>query len=594
LLTVINDVLDFSKIEADRLDIDDSDFYLRDSVSDMVRALTMRAHERGLEVACQFAQDVPNALVGDPGRLRQIITNLMGNAIKFTEKGEIVIAVETLSMTDKDVTLHFSVRDTGIGIAADKQAMIFQPFTQADGSATRKYGGTGLGLTISSRLVEMMGGRMWVESEVGLGSTFHFTTRFDLQSDPIAYRIPTPPVDIQGLRVLIVDDNATNRRILEDTLNNWRMKPTSVESGIDAISAMMRAREEGNPFNLVLLDVCMPDMDGFSVAEHIKETPDLNGATIMMLSSLGLRGDSVRCKRLGVAAYLVKPVLQENLLEAIVAALGAQGSESRGNRLISQHSLKQNRQFHILLAEDNPVNQRLAVLMLEKRGHSVVVASNGAEALNCLEREPFDCVLMDIQMPQLNGLQVTGIIREKERLKGSHLPIIAMTAHAMKGDRERCLEAGMDGYVSKPVRADELFEVIESLVTTSSKNIEAGIDLIDRSVLLNNFDGDPEFLQMIVDTFLEIRDDLFSQTDDAIRKGDGAQLAYAAHSLKGAVANFQASVVTAAAKELEMMGRENNLAGAGDRLIELEQMIERVLPALNALIEEWSLQSQYK
>jgi len=465
LLSVINDILDFSKIEAGKLDFEAIAFNLRDSLGDTLQTLSLRAQQKGLELAYQIAPNVQDALVGDPGRLRQIVVNLVGNAIKFTQRGEIVVQAETKSQTEHDACLHFTVSDTGIGIPPDKQRYIFEPFTQADGSMTRKFGGTGLGLAISSRLAEGMGGRIWVESELGKGSTFHFTVRLGLQEGPAARTVPTDSVDLSNLVVLVVDDNATNRRILEAMLINWQMKPTLADGGQAALNAMKLAKNTGMPFPVVLLDAQMPEMDGFTLAERIKQSPELASAVIMMLTSAGQRGDAARCRELGIAAYLTKPIKESELLKAIRIALGARSQKEARSALITRHSLGEGRQrLRILLAEDNAVNQMLAVRWLEKRGHSVTAVPDGKEAVAALERQGFDLVLMDVQMPEMDGFEVTAVIRAKEKATSAHIPIIAMTAHAMKGDEERCIAAGMDAYVSKPIQPEELFEAIESLV----------------------------------------------------------------------------------------------------------------------------------
>jgi len=404
---------------------------------------------------------VPELLMGDPGRLRQVIINLVGNAIKFTEQGEVVVRVEMRSQSDKQVVLHFAVSDTGIGIPIEKQQDIFRPFEQADGSIGRKFGGTGLGLAISSQLVERMGGRIWVESEMGKGSTFHFTAQFGLQKEYGRKSIPKIPANIRDVDVLVVDDNVTNRRLLQEVLTHWQMKPKAVENGKAALAILKQAREAGKPFALVLLDCHMPEMDGFTLAEEIKKDPELAGTPIVMQTSAGQRGDGARCRQLGVAAYLTKPIKQSELLSAIVAALRVSSPKESHPTLITRHSLREGRsRLQILLAEDNVINQKLVVLLLEKWGHEVQLAQNGREALTLLEREPFHLVLMDVQMPELDGLETTRLIRRKEKETGGHIPIVAMTAHAMKGDRERCLEAGMDDYISKPVKPMELLEII--------------------------------------------------------------------------------------------------------------------------------------
>jgi PAS domain S-box-containing protein len=474
LLTIINDILDFSKIEAGKFSLDVIDFELNESLATTIKMLAPRAHQKDLELSYLVSPDVPTALVGDPSRLRQIITNLLGNAIKFTERGEVVLRVETESRTEGEADLHFSVSDSGIGVPPEKQKAIFEPFVQADGSMTRKYGGTGLGLAISTSLVAQLGGRIWLVSEANKGSTFHFTARFGLAKTPLVKTTPREVINLQEMPVLVVDDNAVNRRILDAMLKHWLMNPVLTDGGQSGLAAMRESKKAGRPFPLVLLDAQMPDMDGFAVAEEIKKDPELAGATIMMLTSAGRRGDGARCREMGIAAYMVKPIRQSELLEAILAALGKPSSREDRPRVITRHSLRETRRkLHILLAEDNPVNQKLAERLLEKRGHTVVVAGNGREALAALAAQFFDLVLMDVQMPEVGGFEATAAIRDGEKNTGKHLPIIAMTAHAMLGDRERCLAAGMDSYISKPIHAAELFEIIESLGPTAAEEKRA-------------------------------------------------------------------------------------------------------------------------
>jgi two-component system, sensor histidine kinase and response regulator len=462
LLTVINDILDFSKIEAGKLNLDAIEFDLRDSLEETIRMFALRAQQKGLELVCDVRPDVPQVVRGDPTRLRQIVVNLVGNAIKFTERGEVVLRVELNALNQGDNELHFSIQDTGIGISPEKQKLIFEAFAQGDNSSARKYGGTGLGLTISSRLVEMMRGRIWVESKLGHGSTFHFTTCLGVVNRVTTLSL-AEPVRLADLPVLVVDDNASNRRFLEEVLTRWGMRPTSVDSGKGALESLRRAGDSGQPFPLVLTDAQMPGMDGFKLADLIRQNSQTSGTPIVMLASGGQPGDAARCRESGIAAYLAKPVRQAELREAISQVLSP---ESRQNKttLVTRHSLREGKAaaLRILLAEDNIVNQTLAKRLLEKYGHTVVVTGSGREALAAVEQQSFDLVLMDVHMPDMDGLEATSAIREKERVTRTHLPIIAMTACAMKGDRDRCLQAGMDGYVSKPIHAQELLEAIEA------------------------------------------------------------------------------------------------------------------------------------
>jgi len=469
LLSILNDILDFSKIEAGKMELCPDEFHLRDCLESTIATLAMRAHQKGLELTCRIPPETPEWLIGDSGRIRQILVNLVGNALKFTEKGEVTVEVSPQQSVGDTVTLQFTVRDTGIGIPADKQDLIFKAFEQADSSTTRKYGGTGLGLAISSQLVRMMGGKIWVESNVGQGSAFHFTANLKMTEKTRERPTACEPEHLQNLPVLIVDDNMTNRRILKETLAHWGMRPVAVEDGPSAILAMHEARDQGRAFPLVLLDVCMPNMDGFMVAKQIQQDSTLAGTTILMLSSAGMGDHVSQCRDLRIAGHCVKPIRQSELRNAILGALGiGETSHENHGKMANPSALKSARNSRILLAEDNPVNQKLAVKMLEKWGHTVVVAGNGKEAVAQWERQEFDLILMDVQMPEMGGLEATQVIREKEKGTGRHIPIIAMTAHAMKGDRDKCLEMGMDGYVSKPIHIQEVFEAVEDAICQES------------------------------------------------------------------------------------------------------------------------------
>ncbi len=462
LLSLLNDILDLSKIEARKLEFEEIEFDLRNTVESAVDTLAVKAFEKSLEIASHIKPDVPVNLIGDPARLRQVIINLGGNAIKFTEKGEVIVRVEKESEDESGVTLHFSVSDTGIGIPPDKINKIFESFTQADGSITRKYGGTGLGLTISKEIVELMGGRIWVESEVGKGSTFHFTAHFKIGKIKKQMLREIKKINLNGLKVLIVDDNRTNRMILREMALSWGLNPYEVADGIQALEEIKRAYRSGEPYRLVLLDCQMPKMDGFEVARRIKREPFGKEIEIILLTSLGQKGDGALCKEIGISGYLLKPVKQSELFDTIIMVLGISENDKEEKTLITRHTVQESRRkLRILLAEDNFINQKLAIKMLEKRGHTVIVANDGKEAIDLLEKEQVDVVLMDVQMPGMDGLEATRIIRKKEEETGEHVPIIAMTANAMKGDREKCIDAGMDDYVSKPIKPDEFFSVVE-------------------------------------------------------------------------------------------------------------------------------------
>jgi signal transduction histidine kinase/CheY-like chemotaxis protein len=465
LLSLINDILDFSKIEAGKMDLETIEFNLRLSLDNAMKAVSLRAHQQGLELVFDLRPEVPEALLGDPTRLRQIVLNLVGNAVKFTTQGEVVLRVEKQEETDNDVTLHFSVTDTGVGIPLEKQQSIFEGFTQADNSMSRKFGGTGLGLTISSRLVEAMGGRIWVESKAGIGSTFHFNARFGLQKN-------SHPVEeiglaaLAGLPVMIIDDNATNRRLLEELIRGWGMNPTLVDGGVEALALLEKAKTLGVQFPLVLLDAHMPQMDGYAIAAKIKNDPRFGASEVVMLTSVGLRGDAAKCREIGISAYLTKPIKRSDLFDVIKLVLGSREVPQANRPLVTTHSLRENRAaLTILVAEDNLVNQTLARRLLEKRGHTVVLAETGRAAVAAVEQQTFDVVLMDVQMPEMDGLEATAAIRQREKSTGKHLPIIAMTANAMIGDKEHCLQAGMDGYVAKPLSIKDLFGVIESVLS---------------------------------------------------------------------------------------------------------------------------------
>jgi two-component system sensor histidine kinase/response regulator len=458
LLTVISGILDFSKIEAAKLELDPAPFSLRTLLEETAKTLASSAHQKGLELTCRIAPEAPDALIGDRGRVRQIVVNLVGNAVKFTERGEIAISVELESQSDTGAVLRFSVADTGIGVPPEKHARIFAPFIQADGSTTRRYGGTGLGLAITNSLVGMMGGRIWIESEAGHGSTFHFTAHFGLAGEAVLSASAAQGGMLPATRALIVDDNATNRRILEENLKSWGMSPESAVGGREALAAIRLASEERNPFHLLLLDVNMPEMDGFELVERIREIPDSPGATIMMLTSSDLHSEIERCRDLGVAKYVTKPVSRTDLHDAIARELEVTAAVSPAEAAIKPKALLENA-GRVLLAEDNVVNQKLAVRMLELRGFQVVVAGTGRQALAAWETQHFDIILLDMQMPEMDGPEVATEIRRREG--SEHVPIIALTANVMKEDREICLRAGMDDYLAKPIRAKQLYETLE-------------------------------------------------------------------------------------------------------------------------------------
>jgi two-component system, sensor histidine kinase and response regulator len=600
LLTLINDILDFSKVEAGKLDLEDADFRLRDVLAKTLKPLSLRAHQKGLELAYQVSAEVPDALVGDPTRLSQVLVNLVSNAIKFTDQGEVVVQAETARQTEGEVFLHLSVRDTGIGILPEKQKLIFSAFTQADGSVTRMYGGTGLGLAISSKLVRMMGGDIWVDSEPGQGCTFHFTACMKLQIAPASPSTEFAPVDLCGMPVLVVDDNATNRRILEQTLRNWQMKPTALSSGAAALTALRAARRAGEPFPLVLLDAEMPEMDGFTLAERIRQEPELSAVTLMMLTSTTRQGDAARSRELGIHSYLVKPIAPSTLLDAILGVLAAPCTEPSTSRVPTRSLPETRPRLRILLAEDNETNQKVAVKLLHKHGHTVTIARNGTEAVSAVENGVFDLILMDMHMPDMGGMEATACIREKERGTSHHLPIIALTARAMRGDKEKCIEAGMDGYISKPIDVEVFYRTIYSLISNpaggaadpdcgaSSKHSDVDNEVLDREALLASVEGDLEFLHDLVNGFLDYSPNLLSKIDGAYKEGDDRELEGAAHTLKGAVGSFRAGAAFQAALRLEKVAGDGNLVEAPEAISSLKQELKRLEPALTELLVEYT------
>jgi signal transduction histidine kinase/CheY-like chemotaxis protein len=483
LLSILNDILDFSKIEAGKFELAPEDFCLRDCIADALQPLGARAGQKGLELVCRIAPELPDCVNGDSGRLRQILVNLVGNAVKFTERGEVAVYVASEHVTEREIVLKFSVCDTGIGVALGKQGVIFEPFEQADGSMTRRFGGTGLGLAISAKLARLMRGRLWLESphviwtasspaisHEGPGSAFHFTATFGLRETPEQLEPPPESMLWAGVPVLVVDDNATSRSVLMEMLAHLRMKPTCVASASLALAELETAKRAGEPFLLALLDLNMPEVDGLTLAERIRENPELRDTRLAIMTSAGLRGDAERCARIGVDTYLFKPIKESELTRTVTSLLAAGRSmvKSRPSALTLPSSIQGTPGLRILVAEDNAVNQKLALRLLEKQGHSVVVAGDGKQALILLEQQAFDLILMDVQMPNMDGFETAAAIRENER-EQAHIPIVAVTAHAMKGDRERCLAAGMDAYISKPIRVTELNDIIQKLALSSAK-----------------------------------------------------------------------------------------------------------------------------
>jgi two-component system sensor histidine kinase/response regulator len=555
LLSILNNILDFSKIESRKLELEAVPFALSDAIGDMLKPFALRADQKGLELIAHVSPDVPSAVVGDPARLKQILSNLVGNAVKFTERGHVLIELREEARRADCTMLHFSVSDTGMGIPVEKHATIFEAFSQADGSTTRRFGGTGLGLTISATLVNLMGGKIWLDSAPGRGTTFHFTAPFDMAGASDEAR--AEPL-LANLPVLIVDDNDINRRIFHEQLTRWHMKPTAVNGGQQALETLLAASRRGDPFVLVLLDANMPDLDGFAVAEAISGHPELAGATIMMLTSSGQYGDAARCRRLGISAYLTKPIKQADLLQQICRVL-----ERTPKRALSDATVPAApapvpvRPSKILLAEDNLVNQRVAVGLLTKRGHAVAVANNGQEAIDILAREPFDLVLMDVQMPEMGGFEATTRIREREAGTDRHTRVVAMTAHAMNGDRERCLAAGMDGYLAKPINQALLFDVVEQ--GSSGNAAPAGEPppaAFNRAELVERLGGDASLLKDVIRLFLEDCPLRLAAIKQAVDQKDAELIRTTAHALKGAAGTLSARGVFEAAQTLERLGAE--------------------------------------
>jgi two-component system sensor histidine kinase/response regulator len=578
LLSVINDILDFSKVESGKLELEMLEFNLFDCVGETMKTLALRAHQKGLELAYDADPEVPSRLRGDPGRLRQILVNLVGNAIKFTQRGEVLVTIQN-SQHDNDVELHFIVKDTGIGIPAEKQGLLFQAFSQADSSTTRKYGGTGLGLAISARLVQLMRGTMWVESREGKGSTFHFTAHFAAIETKFRQDSPALTAALQGLAVLVVDDNETNRRILSEITRGWGMRPCAAESGEIALAAVDKAQQANDPFRIVLIDANIPVMDGFELAEKIQTRANRNGVmteiTVLMLTSGGRPGEANRCRQLGISAYLLKPVVKADLLAAILTSPNQKHVEiSATPALVTRHTLRESgRKLRILVAEDNSVNQVVIIRVLQKMGHAPMLAQNGKEALALALTEKFDLVFMDVQMPEMDGLAATAAIRQREKNSGLHLPIFAMTAHAMKGDRERCLEAGMDGYITKPVRFSDIEQTLAGLARTSAAPVKppAKADCWNKIEALDRIGGDKELLRDLCQIFLEESPKLMQKLQQAVAAGDSDGVMRAAHSLKGESSYLGAGGTSQAARQLEEMGRTQDLSHASTTLAILER-----------------------
>ncbi|HQZ66685.1 MAG TPA: response regulator [Planctomycetaceae bacterium] len=578
LLRIINDILDFSKIDAGKLELDHRPFRLRDSLGDTMKTLAIRAHEKHLELLWHTALDVPDGLVGDVGRLRQVLVNLAGNAIKFTERGEVGVGVDLVASDELIVRLRFSVRDTGIGIPKHLQSQIFESFAQADASTTRLYGGTGLGLSISRQLVHLMGGHLSLESEHGRGSKFSFEIDMPLSHESTDVSERFPQFDLASIRVLVVDDNQTNRRILEEMLRSWEMVPTLADSGSSALDRLRHASEHGESFDLILTDCHMPEMDGFMFVEELKRHPNLAHSTIMMLTSADHQGAYDRCLRLGISAILLKPLKQSELRQSIIELLaGVKRSQRRTVAEPSAAFANGGRPLKILLAEDNHVNQQVAIRLLKNLGHEIHLVVNGQLVLDALETNPFDVVLMDVQMPVMDGLIAVAVIRGQEKNTGRHQPVIAMTAHAMSGDRERCLNAGMDDYISKPISVEAVVAALLRVTGDPKSTDKASLDsspttpdavtsheevgenpAFDVEAALARLDNDPEFLREILEIFMEVTPAMLAKLQLAVERTDLAAAAEAAHSIKGSVGSIAAQACYDSTLLLERACREGN------------------------------------
>jgi two-component system sensor histidine kinase/response regulator len=592
LLTLINDILDFSKIEAGKLDIEVADFTFVQSIGETLKALGFRAHQKGLELAWRVGPKVPLRVRGDVGRLRQIIVNLVGNALKFTEVGEVVVEADLQSEIENEIVVHFQVRDSGIGIAKEKQALIFEAFTKADTSTTRLYGGTGLGLAITERLVKLMGGRIWVESVLGRGSTFHFTAKFGPASAGLSEaEMSADPRILQNCPVLVVDDNRTNRIILVEMLLAWRMQPEAVESAEAAWDVLDRHKRENRDIGLIITDMQMPNIDGLRFAETLRGMSEYADIPIVLLSSSVQSVEIARCRALRRSAHLSKPVQPSELFDRIVE-LVAEFPEKPEQAEIPQETMKKVG-MTILLAEDNPVNRKLAKTLLEKHGHTVVIAENGSEALECLERQKVDAVLMDIQMPLMDGLAATQAIRAKEAVTGGHLQVIALTAHAMKGDREKCLEAGADDYLTKPIRTPDLLAALDRAKqagqSQSTERAERTMtqptepdQVLDWASALERVEGDRDLLNELLELFVDESAKNLTELQEALRLGDAALLERLAHTIKGAASNVGAKFIVSTALIVEQQARSRDLSRIESKVSALQAEMERLKPAIEA------------
>jgi PAS domain S-box-containing protein len=588
LLDLINHILDFSKIEAGKFELEATPFVLEDVVEEALRPLAIQAYRKGLELACGLDPAIPSPLVGDPVRLKQLVVNLVENAIKFTERGEVVVRAWVESQKETDLALHIAVADTGVGIPADKIEKVFEAFTQADGSLSRRFEGAGLGLAICSELVRMMGGSIWVDSGPGRGSTFHATVRLSL-----AARAVSPPDEgesslLRAVPVLVVDDHAASREILADMLRHRGMVPTLVEGSDAALAKIREAQNSASPFRLALLDAQMPCGDGFTLAEQARHIPGFWAPILMLLPPTEVGRDRARCRELGIVDHCTKPVRESDLVKAITKALE---TSAMGNvpPKICGSSQELGRTLCILLAENNEVSQVLVTHLLEKRGHQVSVAADGSEVLAAVHDAPpqgFDLVLMDMEMPSPGSLEATRAIRDLERKNGGRLPIIAMTAHPTPGEEEACQAAGMVGYLAKPVRASALFEIIQRVATPPDRPPQEEVSppmIFDKSCFLSRLEGDEILGREIIEMFLRECPKLLDVVRQAAEQRNASLLERAAHSLKGSVGDIAAPQAFDAARTLEQMAREGTVDDAGPALASLEGAIDRLVHELRQL-----------
>ena len=594
LLCVINDVLDFSKVESGRLDLEPVEFSLADLVADTMKPLALRAHQKGLELVYEIDGKIPPVLVGDSGRLRQILINLVGNAVKFTERGEIVTSAHLVSSSDGQINLHFTIADTGIGIPIEKQGVVFEAFAQADGSITRHYGGTGLGLAICARLAGLMGGRVWLESEVGKGSCFHFTITLEKPERQHPALIPSVTTDLLEVPVLIVDDNRASQRILQDMARDWGMDATVADSASKALQAIGEVSGTDLMYRLIIVDARMPGTDGFELVEQIKKKFSSSVPMLMMLTSADQSRDVRRCRELGVRAYILKPVRKSELLAACLAVLGDATKRLSSESASATRPIAGPTGTRILLVEDNPVNQRVAARMMESQGHFVRIAGDGGEALSILSQEEFDLIFMDIQMPGIDGLNATRTIRDRERQTGGHVPIVAMTAHAMRGDEERCIEAGMDGYLSKPVSGKAIAQAIQKFAripnadAPTPQQAAAEVMTWNPALALERIEGDQDLLVELMQIFLEETPKQLTALDTAVATMNFEEIGRIAHTLKGELGYLALSEAAEKAKQLEVHAQSRKSEGLSDAIASLKVDLNGIASAMKVALSQRS------